>query len=265
MPESKWWRRLSVQAYRLECDGLAAYGNGQHRQEVILVFHNHSEPDPAAARTAWAKAFEASRPHLRNCAIVDVLAASSGWIDTGLDLKEGEEARAGMVWLAEELGIGVNGGVALWHRIGTGGPIAKAIGTTTSFRAERNGRLMLIAKPPGEWRDSTGRFEPDYPHAGATGALTVAILVWLVQPGTDWRNSGQSTRAVLPHGRLRGSTPALAAHVAAWRDPDFSRGGWRFATRADLLSYRARRRHSAISGRCRARPLDAAHLGLAGR
>jgi hypothetical protein len=84
----------------------------------------------------------------------------------------------GTVWLAKDLGIGVNGGVALWHRIGTGGTIAKSIGTTTSFRADRDGRLMLIAKPPGEWLDETGRFEPDYPHAGGNGALTVAVLVW---------------------------------------------------------------------------------------
>jgi hypothetical protein len=89
-----------------------------------LVFHNHSEPDPAAARAAWAKALEISRPYLRNRAILDVLAASSGWIDTGLDLKEGEEVSlfsAGAVWLAKELGICVNGGFALWHRVGTGG------------------------------------------------------------------------------------------------------------------------------------------------
>jgi hypothetical protein len=95
---------------------LAAYGNGQYRQEEILVFHNHSEPDPTAARAAWAKALEISRPYLRNRAIVDVLAASSGWTDTGLDLKEGEEASlfsTGAVWLAKELGICVNGGVAL--------------------------------------------------------------------------------------------------------------------------------------------------------
>ena len=85
---------------------------------------------------------------------------------------------AGMVWLAKELGVGVDGGTALWHRIGPGGPIAKAIGTTTSFRAERDGRLMLIAKPPGEWLDETGRFDPEYPHEGATGALTVAVLIW---------------------------------------------------------------------------------------
>ena len=35
---------------------------------------------------AWAKAIAASKPHLRGHALVDVLAVSSGWIDTGLDL-----------------------------------------------------------------------------------------------------------------------------------------------------------------------------------
>ncbi len=176
-----------------------------------MAFHNHSEPDPAAGRAAWAKALEISRPYLRNRAIVDVLAASSGWIDTGLDLKEGEEASlfsAAAVWLAKELGICVKWRLRLMASRRHRRPIAMAIGTTTSFRAERNGRLMLIAKPPGEWLDATGRFDPDYPHAGATGALTVAVLVGLVQPGRDWRNSGQTTRAVLPYGRLRGSTPA---------------------------------------------------------
>jgi hypothetical protein len=146
-----------------------------------LAYHNHSELDPTAARAAWAKTLEAGRPHLRNSAIVDVLAASSGWIDTGLDLQEGDEASlfsAGMVWFAKELGIGFNGAFALWYRIGGGGTIAKSIGPTTSFRAERSGRLMLIAKPPGEWRDETGGFEPEYPHEGATGALTVAVLIW---------------------------------------------------------------------------------------
>jgi hypothetical protein len=145
-----------------------------------LGFQRHAEPDPAAARDAWVKAIEANARHLRQHAIVAVLAASSGWIDTGLDLREGEEASlfsAGVVWLAKELGIGFDAGMALWYRIGEG-TIAKSISTTTSFKAERAGRLMLIAKPPGEWLDETGRFEPGYPHTGASGALTVAVLVW---------------------------------------------------------------------------------------
>jgi hypothetical protein len=146
-----------------------------------LVFQKRVQPDPAAAKSAWAKAIEATGPHLRKHAIIEVPAGSRGWIDTGLDLRAGEEVSlfsAGMVWLAEDLGIGVEGDVALWHRIGTGGTIAKAIGTTTSFRADQNGRLMLVAKPPGEWLDVTGRFDPAYPRAGASGSLTVAALVW---------------------------------------------------------------------------------------
>ena len=84
-----------------------------------------------------------------------------------MDLRAGEEVSlfsAGMVWIAKDLalGIGVKGDVALWYRIGGSGKIAKSIGTTTSFRAEQDGRLMLVAKPPGEWLDPTGRFDPDY-------------------------------------------------------------------------------------------------------
>ena len=193
---------------------------GRNVQDKNLVFHNYN---PATASAAWTKATEASRPHLRSCAIVDVLAASAGWIDTGLDLREGEEASlfsAGTVWLAKELGIGVNGGVALWHRIGTDGAIAKSIGTTTSFRADRDGRLMLVAKPPGEWLDETGRFEPDYPHAGGTGALTVAVLVW---PGSakeglaKLRSTDESGSAAREIARLDARGPQASGWRHLWR------------------------------------------------
>jgi Protein of unknown function (DUF3047) len=188
-----------------------------------LVFHKRAEPDPATASAAWAKAIAASLPHLREHAIVGVLATSAGWIDSGLDLRQGEEVSlfsAGMVWLAKDLGIGVNGGVALWYRIGNGGTIAKAIGTTTSFRAERDGRLMLIAKPPGEWLDATGRFEPGYPHEGATGALTVAVLIW---PGpareglAKLRSKDASGSAAREIARLDASVPLAPGWRHLWR------------------------------------------------
>jgi hypothetical protein len=189
---------------------LAAYGNAsrpgkvRHRQEKTLGFHKHAEPDPAVARDAWAKAIEANA---RKHAIVAVLAVSSGWIDTDLDIREGEEASlfsAGVVWLAKELGVGFDGGMALWYRIGEGS-IAKSIGTTTSFRAERSGRLMLIAKPPGEWLDETGRFEPDYPHIGASGALTVAVLIW--RASAKLRSADVSGAAAREIARLNARVP----------------------------------------------------------
>lgn len=89
----------------------------------------------------------------------------------------------------------------------------------SSFRAERNGRLMLIAKPPGEWLDATGRFDPDYPHAGATGALTVAVLVW---PGSareglaKFRSNDASGFAAREIARLDARVP-LAAGWRLWR------------------------------------------------
>lgn len=143
--------------------------------------HTQAQFDPGTTAAAWLKAIAASGSCLRIHAIVEVHALSLDWTDAGVDLFEGEEVSlfsAGMVWLAKDLGIGVKGDIALWHRTGAGGPIAKSIGTTTSFRAGRSGRLMLVAKPPGEWLDSSGRFDPDYPRAGASGAFTVVVLVW---------------------------------------------------------------------------------------
>lgn len=187
-----------------------------------MGFQRHAEPDPAAARDAWVKAIEANAPHLRQHAIVAVLAASSGWIDTGLDLREGEEASlfsAGVVWLAKELGIGFDAGMALWYRIGEG-TIAKSISTTTSFKAERAGRLMLIAKPPGEWLDETGRFEPGYPHTGASGALTVAVLVWSASAReglAKLRGADESGFAAREIARLNVRAPPVPGWRHLWR------------------------------------------------
>ena len=142
-----------------------------------MDFDTHAQSDPWTAKAAWAKAIAVSSSCLRGHAIVEVSALSPNWIDAGLDLREGEEVSlfsTGVIWLAKDVGIGVKGDVALWHRTGARGTIAKSIGTTTSFRAHQSGRLMLVAKPPGEWLDSTGRFDPNYPRAGAAGALTVA-------------------------------------------------------------------------------------------
>ena len=188
-----------------------------------MGFHKHAQQDPASARSAWEKAIAANASHLSRHALVEVLAVSAGWIDTGLDLRAGEEVSlfsAGMVWLAEELGIGVDGGVALWHRVGTDGTIAKSIGTTTSFRADRDGRLMLIAKPPGEWLDESGRFLPDYPHEGASGGLMVAVLIW---PGpardglTRFRTNDASGSAARELARLDARVPLAPGWRHLWR------------------------------------------------
>ena len=140
-----------------------------------------------------------------------------------MDLHAGEEVSlfsAGMVWLAKDLGIGVKGDVALWYRIGGSGKIAKSIGTTTSFRAEQDGRLMLVAKPPGEWLDPTGRFDPDYPRSGATGALTVAVLIWPgpVREGlTRLRANDESGLAAREFTRLDSQAPLPPGWRHLWR------------------------------------------------
>src|SRR5262245_38685662 len=175
------------------------------------------------AEAAWAKAIAASGSCLRSHAIVEVSALAPDWTDAGLDLFEGEEVSlfsAGLIWLAKDLGIGVKGDVALWHRIGAGGRIAKSIGTTTSFRVDRNGRLMLVAKPPGEWLDSRGRFDPDYPRVGAAGALTVAVLIWRgsAREGlvrfSPLDGSGSAAREI---ARLEAQTPLPSGWRHMWQ------------------------------------------------
>jgi len=146
-----------------------------------VALHKVEELDANKARILWAKTLSGSPPGLRACLMVEVPAYSAGWIDSGLDLRTGEEVSlfsAGTIWIAKDLGIGVKGDVALWHQTGASGKVAKSIGITTTFRAQKDGRLRLVAKPPGEWLDETGRFEPDCPHEGATGSLIVAVLVW---------------------------------------------------------------------------------------
>jgi|GEM_PF-704296 len=186
-------------------------------QEESLVFHKPVEPDPATAKLAWRKAIEESHAHLRLGVIVDVLAASSGWVDTGVDLALGEEVSlfsVGTVWLAKSLGVGLNGATALWYRIGRGS-VAKSVGTTTSFRAEGAGHLQLIAKPPGEWRDTRGNFEPDYPHEGAEGGLSVAVLIW-----TTTAKDG------LAHFRKQDASGCAAREIGRLADPPLLAKGW---------------------------------------
>lgn len=111
--------------------------------------------------------------------LVDV-PATADWVDTGIYCVAGDSVTllaAGRIWLAEKLGVGFGANVALWYRIGDE-PIAKSLGDTTSFVAGAAGLLRLVAKPPGEWLDDRGRFDPAQPRDNVTGGLTVGVIIW---------------------------------------------------------------------------------------
>jgi hypothetical protein len=137
--------------------------------------------DRAAVRAGWTKAIASARETLLRHAIVEVKACSEGWIDSGLDLESGDRVSllaVGEVRLSETPDIRFPANLGLWRRIGADGRVARSSSVTTTFEAAAAGRLFLIAKYPGEWATENGAFDPGWPRAGATGSLTVAVLVW---------------------------------------------------------------------------------------
>lgn len=182
-----------------------------------------SDEQAAELRRDLRKALDNAAGAARVQAVVDVPAASADWIDSGLEVRAGEQLSllaAGKVWLSREAGIGFGPKVALWHRIGSDGPIAKSIGSTTTFKAARSGRLMLVAKPPGEFLDRSGRFDPDYPRAGAEGTLVVAAAVWSIAPADGLAAvaaADSSGLAMRERKRLAAPVPTPAGWHHLWR------------------------------------------------
>jgi hypothetical protein len=112
---------------------------------------------------------------------LDVLATDPGWRTTGLTVKRGQGFSAfadGAVWIAKALSVGAGPATALWFRIGGRAPIRKMMANATSFTAWDDGELELCLKPPGEWLDESGRFDPDVPRTGASGKIAVVLALW---------------------------------------------------------------------------------------
>jgi hypothetical protein len=129
---------------------------------------------------AWRLAASDVGGRLAGHAVVFLPADAGGWVDTGIDVAQGQEITLlahGQVWLSREADLAFGPNVTLWYRIG-GGLVARSSANSFTFRAQDFGRLRLIAKPPGEWANRTGDFLSDYPHGGASGGLLTAVLAW---------------------------------------------------------------------------------------
>jgi hypothetical protein len=145
---------------------------------VISRRHSHrrSEVTPPLATALAALPSDAQR----TSASV-VLRPSGEWVNTGVEVAAGETVTLlgqGRLWMSARLGLGCSAKVALWYRVGANGPIAKSLGDSTTFVAADGGALWLVAKPPGEWLDPGGRFDPAQRRRGMSGALEVAVVVW---------------------------------------------------------------------------------------
>lgn len=134
--------------------------------------------DHAQVEEALRQAIAGASSVVRAGTVMHLPAHDADWQDTGLVLARGEAVSLlshGVAWISRDFDLRIDGRLSLWYRLGDG-PIAKALGATTSFVAERDGPLMLIARLAGQWIDESGRFDPASTLEG--GSLSVAAIVW---------------------------------------------------------------------------------------
>src|SRR5262245_31515993 len=112
---------------------------------------------------------------------LELAASDAGWRSSGLTVKQGQGFTVfanGAVWIAKALGVGAGPQTALWLRIGKAAPLKKVTSNATSFAAWGDGELEFCLKPPGEWLDDSGQFDPNVPRKGATGSMSVVLALW---------------------------------------------------------------------------------------
>ena len=122
-------------------------------------------------------------------ALLRLRATTLPWTDTELALREGAPVTILANGHCSTMpGFGRGGGAKfyLWRRIVPGGEVVKGTRDTTSFVAERSGRLEL-AILHGEWSSRSGDLAtpPDLYNL-AEGELQVAVIVW-----ADGNDAGQ--------------------------------------------------------------------------
>ncbi|WP_420467935.1 DUF3047 domain-containing protein [Panacagrimonas sp.] len=114
------------------------------------------------------------------CDWITVQPGAEPWLDTGLSLPAGQAVSLiadGMVYASRPLDVGFEAKMGLWYRVGDS-ELAKIVGNASTFYSGKGGALHLTAKPPGEFADRLGAFEPAYPRKPLSGAFTVAVIQW---------------------------------------------------------------------------------------
>lgn len=123
---------------------------------------------------------------LADTAVVAVPATTAGWIDTGVTVSKGQSVTllaTGAAALAggpEDLTFPPQ--LFLCHRVTPDGGFDKVPAPTSTFVADRDGRLELIAHFPGAWSDQQGGLDGAWPRAAASGTYTVTVLAWRTDP-----------------------------------------------------------------------------------
>lgn len=154
---------------------------------------------------------EAVRPRLAG---LTLSARHNDWRGTGLTLKRGEAFTVfadGAVWISKLLGIGAEPKLALWLRLAARGPIRKMPGNAGSFQAWTDGEIELCLKPPGEWADENGAFDPAFPHSGSEGEIRAVVALWPCSA-----KDGLAALAQTDFAALAGVAATTSAPPADW-------------------------------------------------
>jgi hypothetical protein len=172
---------------------------------------------------------------------VEVPADSPGWVDTGVDVQAGQWVTLLATGTAQPAGgpdfLHFAPELFLCHRITPDGTFDKLPAPTTTFRAEHDGRLELVANFPGAWRDHHGSLDEGWPRAAALGTYQVDVLVWPDEPAAidglaalAPQNPGAriERRRVLDPARLPAGWQALwrTGATEVYRDRATAAGTW---------------------------------------
>lgn len=118
--------------------------------------------------------------HVRTARLV-ALSPKDGWQAVGFDVEPGDEVTviaAGGFWASKPLDLGFGARIGLWLRAGGTGTIRKTRTNASTLKMEIGGPLEIVAKPPGEWADEQGAFDPEYPRGGVKGEIGACVILW---------------------------------------------------------------------------------------
>lgn len=160
---------------------------------------------------------------IREARIV-ALAPEDGWLPAGLDVSPGDEVTvlaAGGYWASKPLDLGFGARIGLWLRAGEAGAIVKTPADASTIAMEVGGPLHIVAKPPGEWADEKGSFDPAFPRIGVTGEIGACVIVWKA-------GALAGLEAMARAGDYGG---LVARALARARNPVSPPAGWRYLWR----------------------------------
>lgn len=173
---------------------------------------------PASAAAGYRLGAERTLARLpervQRCDWFEVDGEAAGWFDTGLTLAAGETVTvlaAGQLCLSKAFDVGFGPALGLWYRIGDG-ELAKFVGPGATITAAVTGRLSLVTKPPGEFADRLGAFDPAQPRGPKTisGRFTVGIVRWHGPVDEALAAAAEINDAVFGPALRRYAAPVLA-------------------------------------------------------